>query len=134
MCQCCMKHSMNLQCSERSFCLIVQKETTLLLFVLIGHSLKDIYHLKSFTLEKNIASSGIVLFMTLKKLHTFLQRVHWFKSHPKKNWFNHHLSVINSELQSGPVTFMPISRVFGQCAIWQTRSSLIMDMTVFVWQ
>ena len=53
-----------------------------------------------------------------KKVAHIFARVHWFKSHPKKNWFNHHLAVIDSDLQnSGPVTFMPISRVFGQCAI-----------------
>ena len=123
MCQCCMKHSMNLQCSERSFCLIVQEETTLLSFVLIGRSLKDVYHLKSFTLEKKkyCFVCGFVrhnIVYDSKKVAHIFSRVHWFKSHPKENWFNHHLAVIDSDLQnSGPVTFMRESRVFGQCAI-----------------
>ena len=48
--------------------------------------------------------------------HTF-SRVHWFKSNPRHDWFNPHIVVLDSQyIDCGPVIFMPVSRIFDECA------------------
>ena len=53
-----------------------------------------------------------------KVTHSFA-KVHWFKPHFEKDWFNNlHLTVLYLDFQTGGfVTFMPVSQIFIQCAV-----------------
>ena len=48
---------------------------------------------------------------------TVQHRIDWFKSHPRENWFNPNIAVVDTDcVTAGPVVFMPVSRIFHQCA------------------
>ena len=48
--------------------------------------------------------------------------IYRFKSHPKRNWFNHRAYVLTPDLiKHGPATFIPVSRVRCRSAIIEKK-------------
>ena len=45
-------------------------------------------------------------------------RINCFKYHPRQNWLNPHIAVVDPNFQDrGPIVFMPTSRIFDHCAV-----------------
>ena len=58
-----------------------------------------------------------------KKITHIFAKVHWFKPHLQADWFTSpHITVLDTDfVNTGPVIFMPLSRVYSQCAIVYER-------------
>ena len=55
-------------------------------------------------------------------------RINWFKYHPRQNWFNPHIAVVDPDFQDrGPIVFMPTSRIFDQCAVVTDTIKFVYD-------
>ena len=73
------------------------------------------------TTDNAILRVGLVQYFirhTIRLPVSASERVSWFKTHPRENWFHHHALVVSKDMSdSGPSGFLPVSRIRSRCAL-----------------